>query len=59
MCFELKILANPRARDRVLGNALPVLFSTLGFCLLGPLLFVVCKLADFVLALYLQLLVGF
>ena len=46
-------------RDRVLGDALPVLFSALEFCLFGLLLFVVCKLADFVLALYLPLLVQF
>ena len=43
----------------VLGDALPVLFSALGFCLFSLLLFAVCRLADFVLALYLLLLVGF
>ena len=50
---------NDRTCDRVLGDALPVLFSALGFCLFGPLLFVVCRLVDFVLALYLPLLVQF
>ena len=48
-----------RTHDRVLGDSLPVLFSALGVCLFGLLLFVVCKLADFVLALYLPLLLRF